>query len=80
MSDWISVKDRLPEEFVSVLAWVYDGGGYWVDTEWVVDGEWEVNDDSRHEVLFWMPIPPMPEEISLLIIQKILEYEAAEEQ
>ena len=81
MSDWISVKDRLPEDFVSVLAWDYDGDSCWVSTEWMEDGEWAMWGGPEHEVLFWMPIPPMPEEIRSLILQKIrAKYGAAEKQ
>ena len=78
---WISVKDRLPEDFVSVLAWDYDGDSCWVSTEWMEDGEWAMWGGPEHEVLFWMPIPPMPEEIRSLIFQKIrAKYGAAEKQ
>ena len=60
---WISVKDRLPENDVSVLVWVrnrYDDCSISID--YVDDGEWWEHDGSRHEALYWMPLPPPPEE------------------
>lgn len=63
MSNWISVKDALPEEFKHVLVCrrskygerlvedgYYAGGG-----RWKTHGEW------THSVSHWMPLPPVPE-------------------
>ena len=65
MSEWISVKDRLPKPFVSVLVYmpgetpcptVHEGylnphGGWWAFHF----------DRLEDEVTHWMPLPPLPE-------------------
>lgn len=67
MSEWISVKDRLPEINVDVLICVnftvhsvtfkhcsvalFDG------TSWDADGSY-----SRNSVSHWMPLPKLPED------------------
>lgn len=64
MSEWISVKDRLPEEFVDVLAYLKNGkiNRTWRDkvgfrnatskkVRWYSDGS----------VTHWMPLPEPPE-------------------
>lgn len=55
---WISVKDRLPDEYENVLASNFPFGIIYVnrlidkkDGEWLYDG-----------VTHWMPLPPLPEE------------------
>lgn len=65
MSEWISVKERLPEIGVSVLAldrfgnihnrYMYrcgDGGAAWTAEHLV----------SREDVTHWMPLPEPPKE------------------
>ena len=59
---WISVKDRLPEEGVSVLVWVSGLIYCWIEVDCVCDGEWDNWNNSRYKVLFWMPQPPPPKE------------------
>lgn len=64
MSEWIRVKDRLPETWVEVLVFVPDVGcevawlcgstGFW---RWVWTGESIIND-----VTHWMPLPEPPGE------------------
>ena len=67
MNNWISVKDRLPEECVMVLAAVYDSDGQAYHTIAVhyPCGGWDSDDDyfnmNEDEVRFWMPLPPLPE-------------------
>lgn len=60
MSEWISVEDRLPEEYVTVLGY-YDIYGraisLWTGINW-----------SSSDLIgtlpptYWMPLPPGPEE------------------
>lgn len=74
VGDWISVRDRLPEKYKDVLAFIkYDGGEHynpcyeqfiaWLNTD---DGDWDsVYDDfnqSDGEVTHWMPLPEPPKE------------------
>lgn len=64
MSEWISVKDRLPEEEKEVLCFTKWGEyfvGYWKYEEWVsednviwVDGKLGT---GTYEVVAWMPLP-----------------------
>ena len=64
MSEWISVKDRLPEKNGKYLVCV-DGGKIiprYVITCWYWNGKFE---DFQHYttrfVSFWMPLPEPPE-------------------
>lgn len=60
MTDWISVKDRLPDERGSYLAYddddiviaKYDSGA-WLDEQW---------GDELKYVTHWQPLPEAPEE------------------
>lgn len=64
MSDWISVKERLPEKGVPVLAWndswgdiymmVIDRSGRWADMPY-----YDLDDPSKPT--HWMPLPPAPQ-------------------
>lgn len=67
MSEWISVKTRLPEEGHQVLL-------FWNDSKHIEDGAFYVDDDTggTYHALFdgeslnvqpshWMPLPPPPE-------------------
>ena len=61
--DWISVDDRLPEAFTSVLFFgeEYDDvachghydGGRWYDCDWSYD-------PIESEITHWMPLPKPP--------------------
>ena len=62
MSGWISVKDRLPEPWVSVLVYMPEEypcqtvhQGYLSPVGWVY---WK----SPAEITHWMPMPEGPEE------------------
>lgn len=71
MSEWISVKDRLPSTDETVLAIVYGRPrkniqlvaacqlGAWTEEGWILDEypEWETP-----SVTHWMPLPEPPEE------------------
>lgn len=57
-TEWISVNERLPEEWVEVLTnykWLY----YWIaHIEW--DLWWVDSEYSKNSVSHWMPLPPNP--------------------
>lgn len=58
--DWISVKDRLPEPTVEVLA--FHSPDRVIDFSWVYgDGSWAF-ERSRGLVTHWMPLPAPPRE------------------
>ena len=62
MSEWISVKERLPEETYLVLVWDNDCDQVAIaslqrDGSWCGDGVWK---DAN--VTHWMPLPEPPEE------------------
>ena len=60
MTDWISVKDRLPEDGNLVLilnVWkMYELGYYHKPHGWIAQGV------SRVVVTHWMPLPEAPKE------------------
>ena len=62
MSEWISVKDRLPIEEIDVLAFagecqvvLYRAG------RWLYDDAWFAHDEP---ITHWMPLPEPPKEKS----------------
>ena len=70
MNEWISVKDRLPETKVDVLAydgssvftaqiWMHRDGPYWSlpDSVSGYDAECNFNEEG---ITHWMPLPPPP--------------------
>lgn len=64
---WISVKERMPEEYKPVLVYAKHTPEYFSDwfavmeDTWLGDS-WECNGDSDvHEVTHWMPLPEPPE-------------------
>ena len=73
MSEWISVKDRLPEELVRVLLlvevhYVNGGRGYYICIAYLDDGCWYervCNYDEDFAIgdfeKYWMPLPEPPE-------------------
>lgn len=56
MSEWIDVRDRLPEERVHVLAYSMYRKAYAED--WQVGGEWFGH--SSWNPTHWMPLPEPP--------------------
>jgi hypothetical protein len=62
MSEWISVKDRLPANRTSVLVWCPERRNkytaYWADGEWThFAGFFSFVEE---EVTHWMPLPEPP--------------------
>ena len=71
MSEWISVKDRLPENEKEVLCWYeyFRYGNYnrmfqTFGIGYCINGHWggEVSIGTKSRVLCWMPLPEPPEE------------------
>lgn len=71
MSDWISVKDRLPERWKLVLAlykWPhqerlkYGLRQYGDDNDWYNEfGQSTMNIWDKEPITYWMPLPEPPE-------------------
>ena len=63
VTEWISVKDRMPEKDTEVLVYRRDLRGLCnceIDFEYLcADGTWLYCD--IYEVLYWMPLPEPPE-------------------
>lgn len=60
--EWISVKDRLPEDRKSVLAYADNGATFVAshDDDWYVDtGEYYYSSPLAN-ITHWMPLPPAP--------------------
>lgn len=58
MREWISVKDRLPEDLKSVLVWRKNIG---YDISWRRNGSWAFDNFLQgREVIAWMPLPEPP--------------------
>ena len=62
MSEWISVKEKMPTEYEYVL--IFDGGDIQIDS--LVDDQekpgliWEYNFDNPG-ITHWMPLPEPPQ-------------------
>ena len=52
--EWISVKDRLPEDGIKVLV-AYNTGYVTTGRQWF--GKW-----NGEGITHWMPLPPAPKE------------------
>lgn len=65
MSEWISVKERLPEsstvlDIKPVLVWEPTGNG--ITFGWHINEEWRIiGSPSEWPVSHWMPLPNPPE-------------------
>ena len=61
--EWISVKDRLPEEKVNCIVYYQhayrDNDGYWAIGFCFYDGE-KFRIDLLYKVTHWMPLPEPP--------------------
>ena len=64
VQEWISVKDRLPEEKVNCIVHYkhdyYNNDGYWAIGFCFYDGE-KFRIDLGYKVTHWMPMPELPE-------------------
>lgn len=58
MGEWISIKDRLPEQYTDVIV-LYDFGR--VGVNWT-NKENEFIEHSDCKVTHWMPLPEPPKE------------------
>lgn len=59
--DWISVRDRLPEQEEYVA--VYDAADGCVSVAYTFEGWWRTDGDADPEqVTHWMPLPEPPKE------------------
>lgn len=74
MSEWISVKDRLPEEDVSVLVFgssglfigSYDYGNKYMESYWSSEKYKHIECTEDYEpVTHWMPLPQPPKDLQL---------------
>jgi len=55
--EWISVKDRLPDDFIHVLTWSFLEG-FEVGSH--SDISWQDRDGCEYEPSHWMPLPKEP--------------------
>lgn len=68
MSEWISVEDRLPPNYIPVLCYIPSlSSSMWQTVHEChigADGEWHLATAPayREEVTHWMPLPEPPEE------------------
>ena len=60
-SEWISVKDKMPEEAVPVLVWEQQGFAY-VDI--YKGGVWGIGTPNLAKITHWMSIHEPPKEVS----------------
>ena len=72
MSEWISVKDRLPPDEEDVLMCIEfetrrDNGKMFkslgVEVGYYLEGKFHVYAGRKRKVLYWMEIPPIPDEV-----------------
>lgn len=67
MSNWISVKERLPKTYVSVLVYIPNEKPFPTVREGFYAGDkkgWYAfcHDEKHDDVTHWMPMPEPPEE------------------
>lgn len=58
--EWISVKDRLPDDYMEVLTWRQRKKCMCIASYSM--GIWEKDDEFNSEIIVshWMPLPPAP--------------------
>ncbi|MCD7802026.1 MAG: DUF551 domain-containing protein [Clostridiales bacterium] len=63
MTDWISVKDRLPEVGKNVIICRPDVPGKYIVEQGYLrsNGWWKVYGTNVKRVTYWMPLPEPPE-------------------
>ncbi len=66
VQEWISVKERLPQEKVNCIVHYKhaycDNDDYWAIGMCFYDGE-KFQFDPAYKVTHWMPLPPAPEDM-----------------
>ena len=64
MPRWISVEERLPEDYEDVVIIMRDGASSWYRAAYREYGGWSFGGGRRvnDEVTHWMPIPQPPKE------------------
>lgn len=60
MDNWISIKDRLPEEGTRVIAFSL---GQYTNITWYKFGIFGDSRGSIRDVTHWQPLPEPPEEV-----------------
>ena len=65
MNNWISVKDKLPNDHTPVIVAIKDTHGdnpvMYSDFGWCLNGDyWIVDNDVRYDITHWMPLPEPP--------------------
>lgn len=60
MEEWISVKDRLPEEKRYVLVWKADTEAFAFSMYYAEIGVWVSPGEDVISVSHWMPLPSPP--------------------
>ena len=62
---WISVKERMPEDYVNVLIAMTDVAGTFVAVAWRENNGWNDGEGGwpDENVTHWMPLPEPPEEV-----------------
>lgn len=66
MREWISVKDRLPDEdgMYEVCYEATQLSERCCGREWFIGGEWIPMPISCHlDIIFWMPLPEPPKQV-----------------
>ena len=61
---WISVEERLPEDYEDVVIIMRDGASSWYRVAYREYGGWSFGGGRRvnDEVTHWMPLPELPKE------------------
>lgn len=64
MPSWISVDERLPEDYEDVVIIMRDGASSWYRVAYREYGGWSFGGGRRvnDEVTHWMPLPELPKE------------------